>query len=153
MEAKETNFLRFLNSPKQLVIPIYQRTYSWREKECKQLWKDIIKAGEDDSISGHFIGSIVYVEKGLYQVSALPKLLVIDGQQRLTTLSLLISALCKHIKDNNLETELNPKKLASYYLLNENEEGEEKYKLVLTKSDKTTLFKIIDNLDYLMKIH
>src|SRR3989338_5534109 len=98
MEAKETNFLRFLNSPKQLVIPIYQRTYSWKIKECEQLWKDILKAGSDKDISGHFIGSIVYVEKGLYQVSALPRLLVIDGQQRLTTLSLLLSALCNHIK-------------------------------------------------------
>jgi uncharacterized protein with ParB-like and HNH nuclease domain/predicted transport protein len=147
MEAKEVNFLRFLNSPKQLVIPIYQRTYSWKEKECKQLWKDIIKAGEDDAISGHFIGSVVYVEKGLYQVSTLPKLLVIDGQQRLTTLSLLISALCKHITENSTQTELNPKKLSSYYLMNDNEEGEDKYKLVLTKSDKTALFKILDNLD------
>ncbi len=147
MEAKEVNFLRFLNSPKQLVIPIYQRTYSWKEKECKQLWKDIIKAGEDDSISGHFIGSVVYVEKGLYQVSTLPKLLVIDGQQRLTTLSLLISALCKHITENSTQTELNPKKLSNYYLMNDNEEGEDKYKLILTKSDKTALFKILDNLD------
>jgi uncharacterized protein with ParB-like and HNH nuclease domain/predicted transport protein len=147
MEAKEVNFLRFLNSPKQLVIPIYQRTYSWKEKECRQLWKDIIKAGTDDSISGHFIGSIVYVEKGLYQVSTLPRLLVIDGQQRLTTLSLLISALCNHIKENNVQTELNPDRLSSYYLLNEQEDGEDKYKLVLTKSDKNALFKILDKLD------
>jgi len=147
MEAKETNFLRFLNSPKQLVIPIYQRTYSWKEKECNQLWKDIIKAGADDEISGHFIGSIVYVEKGLYQVSTLPRLLVIDGQQRLTTLSLLISALCNHIKEKKLQTTLNPDRLSSYYLLNEQEDGEDKYKLILTKSDKKALFKILDKLE------
>ena len=72
MKAEETNFLKFLNSPKQLVIPIYQRTYSWGRKECEQLWRDIITAGEDKNISGHFVGSIVYIEKGLYQVSALP---------------------------------------------------------------------------------
>jgi uncharacterized protein with ParB-like and HNH nuclease domain/predicted transport protein len=147
MEAKETNFLRFLNSPKQLVIPIYQRTYSWKEKECNKLWKDIIKAGVDDEISGHFIGSIVYVEKGLYQVSTLPRLLVIDGQQRLTTLSLLISALCNHIKEKKLQTTLNPDRLSSYYLLNEQEDGEDKYKLILTKSDKKALFKILDKLE------
>jgi uncharacterized protein with ParB-like and HNH nuclease domain/predicted transport protein len=147
MKAEETNFLRFLNSPKQLIIPIYQRTYSWKEKECNQLWKDIIKAGADDEISGHFIGSIVYVEKGLYQVSTLPRLLVIDGQQRLTTLSLLISALCNHIKEKKLQTTLNPDRLSSYYLLNEQEDGEDKYKLILTKSDKKALFKILDKLE------
>lgn len=144
MEAKETNFLRFINSPKQLVIPIYQRTYNWKQKECEQLWRDIIKAGSDSNISGHFIGSIVYVEKGLYQVSALPKLLVIDGQQRLTTISLLISAICNSIKNKKIETDINPEKIASYYLINDKEESEDKYKLVLTKSDKETLFKVID---------
>lgn len=147
MEAKETNFLRFLNSPKQLVIPIYQRTYSWKQKECEQLWKDIQKTGKDDTISGHFVGSIVYVEKGLYQVSALPRLLVIDGQQRLTTLSLLIAALCNHIKEKEIKTEINPDRLVSYYLLNDREEGDEKYKLILTQSDKHSLFKILENLE------
>ena len=68
MRADETNLLKVLNGPKQFVIPIYQRTYSWTQQECKQLWNDIIKAGKDESISGHFIGSIVYVEKGLYQI-------------------------------------------------------------------------------------
>jgi uncharacterized protein with ParB-like and HNH nuclease domain len=148
MEAKETNFLRFLNRPMQLTIPIYQRTYSWKLKECEQLWKDILKAGNNEEISGHFVGSIVYVEKGIYQVSALPRLLVIDGQQRLTTLSLLISAFCDHLKKNNIKTEINPDKLLSYYILNSQEEGEEKYKLVLTQKDKTSFFKIIEKLDF-----
>jgi len=146
MKAEETNFLRFLNSPKQLIIPIYQRVYRWDQKQCMQLWKDIIRVGSDKDISGHFVGSIVYVEKGLYQVSALPRLLVIDGQQRLTTLSLLLSALCNHIKEKNIQTELNPDRLASYYLLNDKEEGEEKYKLILTQTDKNSLFKIIDKI-------
>ena len=136
-----------MNSPKQLIIPIYQRTYSWKLKECEQLWKDIIRVGNDEDISGHFVGSIVYVEKGLYQVSALPRLLVIDGQQRLTTLSLLLSALCNHIKEKNIQSELNPDRLTSYYLLNDKEEGEEKYKLILTQTDKNSLFKILEKLD------
>ncbi len=144
MEAKETNFLKFLISPKQLVIPIYQRTYSWKLKECAQLWKDIVRVGSDETIPGHFVGSIVYVERGLYQVSGLPRLLVIDGQQRLTTLSLIIAALCNHIRENEIKTDINPEKLTDYYLLNDKETGEEKYKLVLTQSDKSTLFKILD---------
>ena len=112
MKAEETNFLKFLNSPKKMFIPIYQRAYNWKIKECKQLLNDIIRTGKDDSISGHFIGSVVYVEKGLYQVSAVPKLLVIDGQQRLTTLTLLISALCKKIKESKEGTELNAERLS-----------------------------------------
>jgi uncharacterized protein with ParB-like and HNH nuclease domain/predicted transport protein len=146
MKAEETNFLKFLSAPKQLVIPIYQRTYSWKFKECDQLWKDIIKTGEDSNIAGHFVGSIVYIEKGLYQVSSLPKLLVIDGQQRLTTLSLLISALCNFIKEKQIKTEkINPDRITSYYLLNDREQGEEKYKLVLTQTDKNAFFKVLEN--------
>jgi len=144
MRADETNLLKFLNGPKQFVIPIYQRTYSWTQQECKQLWNDILKAGRDESISGHFIGSIVYVEKGLYQISAVPKFLVIDGQQRLTTISLLLSALSGAMKKKGSVGDMNSEKLKSYYLLNEREEGELRNKLVLTKSDKETFFKIID---------
>ncbi len=77
------------------MIPIYQRTYSWTEKECRQLWSDILRAGANDEISAHFIGSVVYVEKGLYSVSSQSPLLVIDGQQRLATVSLIIAALAK----------------------------------------------------------
>ena len=91
MKATETKFLDFLKGPKQFIIPIYQRTYSWTQKQCEQLWRDIVVAATDDSISGHFVGSVVYIEKGLYQISSVPQLLVIDGQQRLTTLSLLLS--------------------------------------------------------------
>jgi uncharacterized protein with ParB-like and HNH nuclease domain len=149
VKAEETNFLKFLSSPKQLIIPIYPRTYSWKLKECEQLWKDIIVTGKDDDIAGHFVGSIVYIEKGLYQVSTLPKLLVIDGQQRLTTISLLISALCNFIKEKQIKTEIDPEKLISYYLLNDKEKGEEKYKLVLTQSDKGTLFKILEKRELL----
>lgn len=143
MRADETNLLKFLNGPKQFIIPIYQRTYSWTQTECKQLWNDIIKAGKDPSISGHFIGSIVYVEKGLYQISAVPKFLVIDGQQRLATIALLLSALCKAIDTNEAPLEMSSDKVKSYYLLNDKESEELRYKLVLTKSDKDTLFKIV----------
>src|SRR6266511_2836280 len=93
MKAVETNFLKFLQGQRQFVIPIYQRTYSWTIKECEQLWKDILRAAQDDAVAGHFVGSVVYIERGLYQVTAVPQLLVIDGQQRLTTLSLLLGAL------------------------------------------------------------
>jgi len=143
MRADETQLLKFMNGPKQFIIPIYQRTYSWTLKECKQLWEDIIKAGKDGKISSHFLGSIVYIEKGLYQISTIPKLLLIDGQQRLATISLILSALSKVLKEpiNGMSSD----KLKNYYLINRDEEDEKLYKLILTKSDKQTLFKIINN--------
>jgi len=143
MKADETQLLKFMNGPKQFIIPIYQRTYSWTLKECRQLWEDIIKAGRYERISSHFLGSIVYIEKGLYQISTIPKLLLIDGQQRLTTISLILSALSKGLKEpiNGMSSD----KLKNYYLINRDEEDEKLYKLILTKSDKQTLFKIIND--------
>ena len=100
------------------MIPIYQRTYSWGGKECRQLWDDIVHTGGNDAIPAHFVGSIVYVEKGLYQVSSQSPLLVIDGQQRLTTVMLLIEALCRHLGDTEPVDGFSAKKLRNYYLLN-----------------------------------
>jgi len=106
MKATEAKLLDFLKKSPQFVIPIYQRTYSWTEPECRQLWDDIIRTGENDNISAHFIGSIVYIEKGLYQVSSQSPLLVIDGQQRLTTCSI-------HWKTANSATSCCSRKLTS----------------------------------------
>src|SRR3989475_13184009 len=97
MKATEAKLLDLLKKAPQFRIPIYQRTYSWSEKECRQLWDDIMRAGRDDTVSVHFVGSIVYVEQSLYQVSIQSPLLVIDGQQRLTTVTLLIEALARSL--------------------------------------------------------
>src|SRR3972149_6245676 len=97
MKATEAKLLGFLKKSPQFVIPIYQRTYSWTERECRQLWDDIVRTGSSDAVSAHFIGSIVYIEKGLYQVSSQSPLLVIDGQQRLTTVMLILEALARHL--------------------------------------------------------
>ena len=102
MKATEARLLDFLKRSQQFVIPIYQRTYSWTEQQCRQLWDDIIRAGKRDDISAHFIGSVVYIEQGLYQVSGISPLLVIDGQQRLTTAMLLIEALSRHLGEDEV---------------------------------------------------
>lgn len=102
MIAEATTLLKFLKNSTQFIIPIYQRNYSWTNKQCDQLWDDILRAGEDDKIHAHFIGSIVYVERALSTVSSQESLLVIDGQQRLTTCTLLISALADFFEKNNI---------------------------------------------------
>lgn len=144
MKATEAKLLDFLKKSPQFVIPIYQRTYSWCEKECRQLWEDILRTGRNDAVTAHFVGSIVYVEKGLYSVSSQSPLLVIDGQQRLTTVTLLIEALARSLKDGEPLEGFSAKKLRNYYLLNPLEDGERKYKLILSQTDKTSLMALLD---------
>lgn len=139
MKATEAKLLEFLKKSPQFVIPIYQRSYSWTERECRQLWDDIVRTGRDDVVPAHFVGSIVYVEQGLYQVSSQSPLLVIDGQQRLTTVTLLVEALAREIGDNEPMDGFSAKKLRNYYLLNPLEEGERGFKLLLSQTDKTSL--------------
>src|SRR5258708_7851743 len=143
MKATEANLLEFLKKSPQFTIPIYQRTYSWTERECRQLWDDILRTGRNDAVFAHFVGSIVYIEKGLYQISSQSPLLVIDGQQRLTTVSLALEALGGHISDTEPVDGFSAKKLRSYYLLNPLEEGERGFKLLLTQTDKHSLLALV----------
>jgi uncharacterized protein with ParB-like and HNH nuclease domain/predicted transport protein len=143
MKATEANFLEFLKKSPQFVIPIYQRTYSWDRRECEQLWDDIIRTGRNEEIAAHFVGSIVYIEKGLYQVTSQSPLLVIDGQQRLTTLMLLLEALARRLGDREPIDGFSAKKLRSYYLLNPLEEGERGFKLLLTQTDRASLLAVV----------
>ena len=144
MIATQANLLAFLKKSSQFIIPIYQRTYSWTESQCTQLWEDIWRAGGNDKIPAHFIGSIVYIEKGLYHVSSQSPLLVIDGQQRLTTVSLVIEALARHLNEIGPREGFSPRKLRNYYLLNPEEDGHDRFKLLLTQTDAQTLLAIVD---------
>ena len=143
MKATEAKFLDFLKKSPQFIIPIYQRTYSWTERECRQLWDDIVRTGNDAAVSAHFVGSIVYIEKGLYQVSSQSLLLVIDGQQRLTTVTLILEALARQLGDSEPVKGFSAEKLRCYYLLNPLEEGELGFKLLLTQTDKASLLALV----------
>ena len=143
MKASSANFLTVIKGPKQFVIPIYQRTYSWQIAQCNKLFNDILRISKDGSSPGHFIGSVVYFQESIHTVSDVPKLLVIDGQQRLTTISIMIAALAEFVRDNQVDIDTNFTKLQNYYLLNAEEEGELRYKLLLTRRDKDSLINII----------
>jgi uncharacterized protein with ParB-like and HNH nuclease domain/predicted transport protein len=145
MKATEAKLLSFLQKSPQFIIPIYQRTYSWTEKQCRQLWDDILRAGASDAIGVHFIGSIVYVEQGLSQVTHQAPLLVIDGQQRLTTVSLLIEALARAVGDTEPVEGFSATKLRHYYLSNPLEGGDRYFKLLLSQTDNASLKAIVKN--------
>jgi len=157
MKASEAKLLDFLKRSPQFVIPIYQRTYSWGERECRQLWDDILRTGRNDEVSAHFVGSIVYVEQGLYHVSAQSPLLVIDGQQRLTTVSLLIEALARRLDTAEPLEGFSARKLRNWYLFNAEEEGDRKYKLVLSQTDEKSLKALLDGqpkpANYSIRLH
>ncbi|WP_101007338.1 GmrSD restriction endonuclease domain-containing protein [Helicobacter pylori] len=146
MDAKAMKLLDFIgkSQEKQFVIPVYQRVYSWGKEHCKQLWDDIIKTGGNDQIEGHFIGSIVFVHDGLYSTNH-NELLIIDGQQRLTTITLLFIALRDHLNDEDEFLEkFSHQKIQNRYLINSDEKGDKKFRLILSESDKDTLLSLID---------
>ncbi len=144
MKATEAKLLEFLRKSSQFVIPIYQRTYSWGDRECRQLWDDILRAGRNDGVSVHFVGSIVYVQQGLGTVMLQSPLLVIDGQQRLTTVMLLIEALARSLGGSEPIDGFSARKLRNYYLLNQDEVGERRFKLLLSQTDKDSLLAVVD---------
>ncbi|MFP6052284.1 DUF262 domain-containing protein [Helicobacter pylori] len=139
MKADATTLLGFFeqNQTNQFVIPIYQRLYSWKKEQCEQLWDDIIKIGGNDKMNGHFIGSILYVLDGNTPSSPL---LIIDGQQRLTTITLLFIALRNHLSE---EVKRKEKEIESY-LINSDKDGDKKFRLILSEPDRDTLLSLID---------
>lgn len=146
MDAGKVGLLKFLGERQQLSIPIYQRKYSWTDEECKQLLDDILRVGGSDEET-HFIGSVVYMNQKGHIASPITELMIIDGQQRITTITLLISAIVDFLLKNPNEEIIPPENLINYYLLNNMEIGEKRYKLILTQDDKKTLIKIIDSLE------
>ncbi|OKA01132.1 DUF262 and DUF1524 domain-containing protein [Helicobacter pylori] len=146
MKANAMKLLDFIgkSQERQFVIPIYQRVYSWEKEQCKQLWDDIIKTGGNDQIEGHFIGSIVFVHDGIYTTNH-NELLIIDGQQRLTTITLLFIALRDRLNDEDEFLEkFSHQKIQNRYLINSDEKGDKRFKLILSEPDRDTLLSLID---------
>ncbi|WP_100983659.1 DUF262 and DUF1524 domain-containing protein [Helicobacter pylori] len=144
MEAEAKTLLDFIreNQKNQFVIPIYQRVYSWEKEQCKQLWDDIIKIGGDDKMNGHFIGSILYARVNDTHSSPL---LIIDGQQRLTTITLLLIALRNYLNDEyEFLEKFSRQKIQNRYLINSDEKGDKKFRLILSEPDRDTLLSLID---------
>ena len=119
MKANETKVEDFLSSNKtQFVIPVYQRNYDWKTSQCRQLLDDILEVGTSPKMNAHFIGSVVYVHDDVYTSSRIKELTVIDGQQRLTTLTLIYLALYRlaiEMGDKGLEAEISEIYLTNWW--------------------------------------
>ncbi|GAA7043925.1 DUF262 and DUF1524 domain-containing protein [Helicobacter pylori] len=146
MKADAIKLLDFIgkSQEKQFVIPIYQRVYSWEKEQCEQLWDDIVKTGGNDQMNGHFIGSIVFVQDDIYTTSH-NEFLIIDGQQRLTTIMLLLTALRDHLNDEDEFLEkFSCQKIQNRYLINSDEKDDKRFKFILSEPDRDTLLSLID---------
>ena len=146
MNAKDCPFTKIINGTFQFCIPVFQRDYSWTEEECKQLWEDILHIASDTTERSHFLGSVVYISTG-DTLASFTRWLLIDGQQRVTTLTLLLAALRDHIvKTGWSGTEDGPtaRRVEAYFLKNAEETGRRRSKLVLRRHDQETLQAILD---------
>lgn len=145
MQASETKMIKFMSvNGIQFIIPIYQRNYDWGTKECKQLLDDILRAGIEKNINAHFIGSIVFTKDDLYTTSDINELMIIDGQQRLTTLTLIYIVLYrfyKYKKDHGKAQEI-----METYLINKFANDEQRIKLKsIDNNDEAIKFLINEN--------
>jgi len=151
MKAEDVRLTELLEGPKQFIVPVFQRDYSWGTKHCLQLWKDILRVGSDENAKAHFVGSIVYVaaEENSAKIT---RWLLIDGQQRLTTITLLLTALRNRLPaidanpqvstDDGLPTR---PELEDYYLCNTHGKGDRRQKLSLRRADQNTLVALLDS--------
>ena len=142
MDARKGNIYEILNGNKQFLIPVYQRYYSWDIEQCKRLWNDIVEMQKKGK-AGHFVGSIVNIAEQAMP-TGVQKYMIIDGQQRMTTLSLLLLALRDYAIKNPEDTTINARRIDNMLLKNEYESGDERYKLLLTETDRDILMRLVE---------
>ena len=107
----------FLGKPAiQLVIPVYQRVYAWSQRQCDDLWSDIMRAGRTGA--SHFMGTVLYaIEPGTDRTGeAGQRLDVIDGQQRLATITLLLCALRDWLAEGDTASNIDAQAIDQRYL-------------------------------------
>lgn len=145
MNANDAHFLPFLGTANaQFVIPVYQRLYSWERKDCEVLWNDIIRAGKFQHT--HFVGSMLYAPEAGGTLTGINRYLLIDGQQRMTTLTLILAALVQYLSENEPKAnflDMSVGGLRRLYLFDSDRKDDSRYKLVLSQDDRETLFSIV----------
>jgi hypothetical protein len=142
MEATPTQIINYFSGFKQNIVPLFQRPYTWTEKQWRVLWEDIFSFYDvTDTRSNHFMGAVVTMPARSVPVGV-SKFLVIDGQQRLTTVALLMCA----IRDSLGEVDsMHRRRIQSFYLTNEGYEASEYYKLLPTQGDRLPYSALIND--------
>lgn len=144
--ARETSLQELLEGTKQYQVPLYQRTYSWSRSQFERLWEDVVKLAEDraeDPGATHFIGSLVLAPSPSNGPTGVQEYLVVDGQQRLTTLSVMLCAIRDHRADH--EGPEHFERISEQYLLNKWKAGEQRFKLLPTQADRASYHACLDS--------
>lgn len=145
MNAQDLWLTQLLDGAKQFIVPIFQRDYSWGTRHCQQLWNDILRVGGDPVARAHFLGSVVYIAAEDNQ-AAIPRWLVIDGQQRLTTVTLLLTALRDRLRARLVDDEALPtaEEIEDRFLRNRHFRNDRRNKLMLRRADNEALAALLD---------
>jgi uncharacterized protein with ParB-like and HNH nuclease domain len=129
LQTSAIRLIEYFDGRKQSVIPLFQRPYTWDNEQWKTLWNDILACrSSDEKLSPHFMGAIVSLSVTTTPVGV-NKHLIIDGQQRLTTVSLLLCAL-RPFMDDKVRDRIQD------FLINRHDEGGDKLKVMPTHDDK-----------------
>jgi alkylated DNA nucleotide flippase Atl1 len=146
MHVQEIRLQQVLEGAKQYRVPLYQRTYSWSPKQLTRLWSDVVDLADArlaDPRASHFTGSLVLSTGGVGPGGT--EFLVVDGQQRLTTLSVLIAAIRDHISKTDPDTPEKVARLHETYLSDRFKHGDDRLKLLPTQADRVAFRAIVDN--------
>lgn len=144
MDIEKGSIYNLLNGQCQYIIPVYQRKYSWQANvQCARLWKDIVEM-EKKKKKHHFVGSIVSIAEKK-SVMGVQKQLIIDGQQRMTTLSILMIALRDYLKEQGAGDEVD-ENITYMVLKNPSRKGDDAYKMMLTDTDRDIMIKLVDGI-------
>ncbi|PXY20017.1 GmrSD restriction endonuclease domain-containing protein [Prauserella flavalba] len=141
MKASETTLRSLLQGERQYVVPLYQRPYSWEHKALDQLWQDLIGVVESDATASHFLGSVVLAPSPANTPAGVQVWLVVDGQQRLTTLSILLCAIQDHVRGQDARL---AEKIDDLYLFNRFADGQDRYTLLPTQADRPSWIKLLE---------
>ncbi|MEX5261603.1 DUF262 domain-containing protein [Kocuria sp. CPCC 205263] len=145
--AQETSLQRILEGEKQYMVPLYQRPYQWSRKQWSVLWQDIAQLAEDRKEqlgSTHFIGSLVLAPYPGNVAGGVTKHLVVDGQQRLTTLTILLAAIHDHILLMDPDDRRGANRIMHQFLVNQYADDPHRIKLVPTQADRQSYIDVID---------
>jgi uncharacterized protein with ParB-like and HNH nuclease domain len=140
MQASETKLRQLIEGTKQYVVPLFQRPYSWSEKQWKTLWTDVVEKSQHGDGRPHFFGSVVTTPARSVP-QGVGKYLLIDGQQRITTIQVLL-AVIRDLADLSNEHRLRDR-IDGQYLTNSYEEGDERLKVLPTQDDREAFRAII----------
>lgn len=146
MQVGESTLKTLIEGQKQFQVPLYQRQYAWEDPQLRQLWQDVLEqydvltpdeAGQVEDAPTHFLGSMVLAPSPMMHAQGVTPFLIIDGQQRLTSLLIAVCALRDHAAASDPAEAERSNEL---YLINKYAKGLAYYRLLPTQSDREAFF-------------